>query len=524
MFDIIIRNGTLIDGTGQPRFTADVAITDSCIVSIGNLTDATANRVIDAAGKIVCPGFVDVHNHSDGWLLKQQNFASKTLQGFTTEVLGLDGIGYAPVNATTAREWMFYMRTLDGLNMNEYSGWESLEEFMECIERKNVQNAATHIPYANVRSMVCGFNNHRVDDFQMRQIQYEIRKAMDEGAVGISTGLDYIVQCFSTTDELVEACSVMAKDRGLYATHMRYKKGLMPAFREAVEIARRADVPLHVSHLKAISDNSADEIMTYIDQEVRKDVDFTFDVYPYQPGSTTLSYLLPYEVWEDGPLAAMSKMNQPEMIEKFRQGLKAYRLNLDKLRIAWVAGKENTHLQGKLVSEFIAETGLPTEVALINLLIEERLSVLLVFDEGDDELVYPFLQHDLFMLGTDGIYAEGGDVHPRQFGSVGRMLGRLVRDEKLFTLEQAIHHMSGFPASRFGLTKRGELQEGYFADIVIFDAATITDNATMQNPTEYTTGIEEVIVNGVSVVSEGVAVKNLKQPLPGQFVRYHDKL
>lgn len=516
MFDLLIRNGIVMDGSGRPRFAADVAVQDDRIAAIGPLSNAPARRVIDATGLVVAPGFIDVHNHSDGWLIRERNFAPKTTQGFTTEVLMADGIGYAPVNEQTAHEWIFYLRALDGLRQQDYSGWESFDEFLSAIAGRTAQNVCSHIPYANVRSIAKGWQRGAVDDFEMRSIQRHIRLGMEAGAVGVSTGLDYIVQCFSTTDELVEALKVMAPYDGLYVTHIRYKKGLMDGLKEAVDIARRAGVKLHVSHLKTHSPQMLDELLSYID-DVRRDVDLSFDVYPYQRGSTLLNYLLPYEVWEDGPMAALGKLNDPVIRAKFAEGLDAYRLDLDRLHIAWVHGKDNSHHQGKIVSQYIDETGKSPADALLDLLIEERLSVLMVVNEGDDELIAPFLQHDLFMLGSDGIFCEGGAVHPRVFGSVGRFLGPLTRDRQLLSLEEAVSKLSFRAARRFGLKDRGILEKNAIADIVLFDPDRVTDRATYEAPQQTTVGIEHVFVNGVQIVAS-------QQPCgpdatPGRFVR-----
>ena len=279
-----------------------------------------------------------------------------------------DGIGYAPVNPHTAREWLFYLRGLGGLRLDEYRGWQSLAELMTAIEGHNVQNAAAQIPYGNVRTLACGFGRQAVDDFQTRQIQAEIRKGMEEGAVGLSTGLDYISQCFATTDELVDACSALAEFDGLYVTHGRYKTGLMRALREAVEIGRRAGVRVHISHLKGASAQQVEEVLDYVDTVAQNEVDISFDLYPYQPGSTMLSYLLPMEVWEDGPLAALARMRDPAIRTRFCEGLRAYRLDLDHLHIAWVASKENSRHQGRLVSEYFEQTGVSAEEALYDLL------------------------------------------------------------------------------------------------------------------------------------------------------------
>jgi N-acyl-D-amino-acid deacylase len=512
VFDLIIRGGTVIDGTGSPRTKADVGITGDRITAVGTLPpDASAAETVDATGLIVAPGFIDVHNHSDGWLIRERNFAPKTMQGFTTEILQLDGIGYAPVNQETAREWLFYLRSLDGLRLQDWTGWETFEEFMESIDGSSAQNAASHLPYANIRSIACGFGRAPVDDFQMREIQRQIRIGMEAGAVGVSTGLDYIVQCFSPTDELVEAFTAMAPYDGLYVTHVRYKKGLIPALEEAADICRRAGVRLHISHLKAQNPHETDQVMQFL-ETARRDVDISFDVYPYQPGSTMLNYLLPYEAWEDGPLAALGKLTDAGFRQRVAAGIDSMRVPLDRLQIAWLPSKENSHWQGKTLQDFVEASSLSPADALLDLLIEEQLAGLLVFHEGDARLIYPFLQHELFMMGSDGIFCSDGPVHPRVYGSAGRLIGPLVRDLKLMTLENAVHKMTGYSAERFRLADRGTITEGSFADITIFNAETVTDQATMADPRQLTTGIETVIVNGEIIVDSNGPIESASPP------------
>ena len=370
VFDILISGGIVIDGTGSPRYQADIGIKGDAIVAIGELPESSGATVIDATNKVVAPGFVDVHNHSDSWLLNTPNFISKTSQGFTTEVIMADGISYAPVDRCTAADWVYYLQSLDGLYPHEYTGWESLQDYMNLIDGKNVQNVMTHIPYANLRSMACGFGRQRVDDFQMKQICADVRKGMEAGAVGLSTGLDYVAQCFSTTDELVEACQAMAEYDGLYVSHIRYKKSLMPAIEELVEIGKRAGVKVHISHMKGQHPGQAEEALEYIDKVARHEVDISFDVYPYQPGSTMLHFLLPYEVFEDGPKKAIEKLKQPEMQLRFKYGLENYLLDISAIQIAWVLTEKNKQHQGKSLSQYVEESGLPKEEALINLLIE----------------------------------------------------------------------------------------------------------------------------------------------------------
>jgi N-acyl-D-amino-acid deacylase len=520
LFDLIIRNATVVDGTRRAPFQADLALQQDRIQQIGSLPDAAAARTIDASGLAVAPGFVDVHNHSDGWLLKRPHLTAKTTQGFTTEVLMSDGISYAPVRRHNAHEWIFYLRSLNALRQDEYTGWESIADYMRLLNGTNVQNSIAQIAYANVRVNACGWGRCRPDDYQMREIRAAIVQGMEEGAAGLSTGMDYIAECFAPTDELVEACAAMAPYQGLYVTHMRYKKGLMVALREAVEIGRRAGVPVHISHLKSRSPEEAEQVIEYIDRVARREVDFSFDVYPYLPGSTMLNFLLPNEIWEDGPTAALAKLHDPAIRARFAAGLDAYELDLDHIHIAWVHSKENACHQGKLLSDYIAETNLPAADALCNLLLEERLAVLLVFNQGADPIVRPFLQHDLYMMGSDGIYFDDSVVHPRVYGSATRLLGPCVRDEKWFSLEEAVYKLSGAAAARFGLKDRGVIREGAFADLVVFNPKTVGDRATFTDPHQVSTGIEHVIVNGVPIISNGAPVENLGDKLPGRALSF----
>lgn len=522
MFDLMIRGGDLIDGSKAKRTRGDVGIRDGRIVQIGDLREAVAAEVIDATGKVVAPGFVDVHNHSDAWLLKTPHLTSKTLQGFTTEVIMADGISYAPVSPETIHEWITYCRGLNALRFEEYSGWSSLAEYMALLDRTNVQNSIAHVAYANVRVLAAGYGRAVPDDYQMRQIVAEVEKGMEAGAVGLSTGMDYLAQWFASTDELVDACAPLAASQGLYVTHMRYKRGTMPALKEAVEIGRRAGVPVHISHLKGVSPEATEEIITYIDTVARNEVDFSFDVYPYLPGSTMLNYWLPYSVWEDGPLGVLAHLKRRDVRAQMDENLR--HVDLSQTHIAWVPGKENSVHQGKFLSDYVAETGLSAGDALCNLLIEENLGVLLVMRLGDDDLIAPFLAHDCYMMGTDGIYHEDGAVHPRQYGSAARLLGPAVRDKNWLTLEEAVYKLSGYPAQRFGLEERGLLREGYWADLVVFDAEQVRDRATFEDPHQTAVGVEHVVVNGTPIIRDGVPIDDLQGPLPGRSLRFKQKV
>ncbi|MCA9997549.1 MAG: amidohydrolase family protein, partial [Anaerolineales bacterium] len=351
MFDLIIRNGTVIDGTRGARRRADVGVIGDRIVAVGGLETAVSHHTIDATNQIVAPGFIDVHTHSDAWLLKETNFFSKTSQGFTTEIIGLDGISYFPVNSDTIHDWVYYLSALNGLRLEEYSGWQSLGDYMALLDGRTAQNVATFVPYANVRTLAAGFSPASLNDYQLRDIQRIIGEGMAEGAAGLSNGLDYVAECFASTDEFVQACQPLVAQQGVYVTHVRYKHGTLAGVQEAVEIGKRAGVPVHISHLKGTTPAEAEAILSYMDNVAVNEVDFSFDVYPYVSSSTMLNYMLPYEVWHEGPLGVLPKLKSKALRQQWGRNL-AHE-PLDKIFIGWVPGKENGRYQGHTLAEYI---------------------------------------------------------------------------------------------------------------------------------------------------------------------------
>ena len=292
----------------------------------------------------------------------------------------------------------------------------------------------------------------------------------------------------------------------------------MQAVHEAIEIGRRAGVRVHISHFKSSSPRLAEEVLDCLDRAA-PDVDVTFDVYPYSPGSTLLSYLLPYTAWKNGPLAALAELPDPELRRQLRAGLQASGLDLRYIRIAWLPGRDNAGLIGQSLHDYAASQDRAVEDAICDLLIEERLAVLCVLDDGQPEFLAPFLVHPRGMIATDGIYFPDGRVHPRVYGTVGRFLGTWVRDKAELSLEDAVYKLSGFPATRFGLVKRGRVAENHFADLVVFDPAVITDRATFESPHQSCAGINHVLVNGQLVLRDGQITPHSPHPLPGRFLR-----
>ena len=253
--------------------------------------------------------------------------------------------------------------------------------------------------------------------------------------------------------------------------------------------------------------------------EVSREVEFSYECYPYQPGSTMLNYLLPYGAWDDGPLGAMSRLEDPTVRAHFREALKAYPLNLDRMTLAWVPGKDNTEFQGRTLAEYVDQIGLPVEEALYSLLIEERLAPLIVFNEGEDQMIEPLLQHERCVIGSDGIYHDGGTVHPRVYGTAPRIIGPCVRDRKLFSLEDAVAKLTAKSADAYGLKDRGRVAETAFADLVVFDPETVTDRATYEDPHQRAEGIDLVLVNGEVILDAGQPTE-FDGPMPGRTLRY----
>jgi len=519
VFDYLIKNGVCIDGSGRRRERMDVALTGDRIAAIGLLAGAQARRVIDADGCIIAPGFIDVHNHDEAWLLKDPHFDVKFRQGFTCEILMSDGISYAPINPATAPGITAYWRAINGLEPGECAGWSSLADYMRLLDRRMPTHALPLVPYANLRIMAKGWGADAPDAAQAAQIAAGVDEGMRAGAAGLSVGMDYVGQCFASTAELVEVCRSLRAHDGLLVMHIRYALGRLEALKEAVRIGRQAGVAVHISHLMGRSVQESATLLDYIDRVAVQEVDFSFDSIPYCSASTLLSSQLPIQAWDCGPSGALGRMRDPALRRKLAANLEA--LNLENYHIAWIAGGRHDYLFGQPLARYIAERDEDPADAVLNLLAETELAVLMVYRYGaGDAPAWPFLAHRCCMLGSDGIWFPQGQIHPRMYGSAARMIGDLVR-RKLFTLEQAVHVMTGRPAARFGLRERGLLAAGHFADVVVFDSERVRDLATYEEPRLRSEGIEQVWVNGCPVVSGGHACR--LDSFPGRALRYGRK-
>ncbi len=471
-YDLLIRGGTVVDGTGSPGVRADVAVEGKRIAAIGDLAGEPAAREIDAAGRIVAPGFIDVHSHDDAAVLTTP-MDFKLLQGVTTDIVGNCGAGIAPHNPERGLVPAISMVLGD----TGEARWRSFGEYMAEVERAQPAiNVACLVPHGVVRYVTIGIDTRVPTAGELDEMREHVREGMAAGAVGLSTGLIYPPGRFAKTEEIIECAKEAAAQGGLYVSHIRDEgERLMEAVEEAVRIGAGAGLPAQISHHKASGDKSwgrTQDSISYIEERRAAGQDVTFDVYPYTAASTVLSAFIA----------------QPEGADP------------DTVLLASVPGRPE--LEGKTLREAAEELDLPVEDATTSILRDAPGAVAIFFtmDEADVQRV---VSHEMCMIGSDGIPTPGGKPHPRLYGTFPRVLQKYVREERLLTLEEGVRKMTSLPARRFKLGRRGELREGWCADIVVFDADKIADVATYEEPRQYPAGIDYVIVNGTVAAENG---------------------
>ncbi len=470
--DLLIRGGTVVDGTGSPGVRADVAVRDDRIAAIGDLAGEPAVREIDAAGRVVAPGFIDVHSHDDAAVLTTP-MDFKLMQGVTTDIVGNCGAGIAPHNPERGLVPAISMVLGD---LGEAT-WSSFGEYMSAVEKaRPAINVACLVPHGVVRYAAIGMDTRAPEPGELDEMREHVREGMAAGAVGLSTGLIYPPGRFAATGELIECAKEAAAQGGLYVSHIRDEgERLMEAVEEAVRIGAEAGLPAQISHHKASGEKSwgrTQDSISYIEERRAAGQDVTFDAYPYTAASTVLSAFIA----------------QPEGADP------------DSVLLASVPGRPE--LEGKTLREAAEELDLPVEDAPSAILRDAPGAVAIFFtmDEADVQRV---ISHEMCMIGSDGIPTPGGKPHPRLYGTFPRVLQKYVREERLLPLEEGVRKMTSLPARRFKLGRRGELREGWCADIVIFDADAITDVATYEEPRQYPAGIDYVIVNGIVAAESG---------------------
>jgi len=517
-YDVLIRNGRIVDGSGRPGYNADIAIKDQRIARIGNLANATAARTIEARGMVVAPGFIDMLGQSETYLLIDPRGMSKVMMGVTTEITG-EGESIAPINERQIKEQEDFLK-----RFNLTIDWRTLDEYFRRLEKQGTGlNLGTFVGATQIREYVIGFDNRPPTPAELESMKKLVADAMRDGALGLSTSLQYIPARFATTDELVELAKVARQYGGIYATHQRSEaNALDESLHEVFEIARRARIPVEIWHLKTAYKKNwgrMPEILNKIKQARAGGLDVSADIYPYIAGSTSLSACLPPWAQEGGVEKMLARLRDSATRERIKKEISEDHKDWENIYlgsggaggvlIGSVVNRDLESSQGKRVSEIAEEQKKDPLDALLDFILADHGqtgAIYFMMSEEDMRAAMrsPFVSFctDSGSRATDGPLA-GSKSHPRGWGSYPRILGRYVRDEKLLTLETAIHKMTGGPATRVGLKDRGLLRVGMFADITVFDPKTVIDRATFESPNQFPVGIEYVLVNGQVSVDKG---------------------
>ena len=529
-FDLIIRNGRLVDGSGSPGYIADVATKGDRIARIGDLKTATATRVIDARGLVVAPGFIDMLGQSETNLLIDPRAMSKVMMGVTTEITG-EGESIAPTNERLIKENEDFLK-----RYNLTVDWRTLGQYFNRLQKQGLGlNLATFVGATQVREYVIGFDNRPPSTSELEQMKTLVAEAMKQGALGLSTSLQYVPARFAKTAEIIELARVAQKYGGIYATHQRSEaNALNESLEEVFEIARGAQIPVEIWHLKTAYKQNwgrMPEMLRKIEKANKRGLKISADIYPYVAGSTSLSACLPPWALEGGTDKMLARLRDPAIRERLKKEIANDSREWENIYlgsggpsgvlIGSVVNRELEAMQGKRVSEIAAAQHKDALEALFDLIAADHgqtgaIYFMMSEDDMRAALRAPFVSicTDSGARATDGPLA-GSKSHPRGWGSYPRILGRYVRDEHLLSLEEAIHKMTGLSAQKVSLRDRGLIRAGMYSDITIFDPQTVIDRATFDMPNQYPDGIRYVIINGQISVDNGQRTA----ALAGQVIR-----
>jgi N-acyl-D-amino-acid deacylase len=514
MYDVIIRHTRVVDGTGNPWFRADVALSGASIAAVGRVT-GQASRVIDASDLCLCPGFIDVHAHGDFTPFDKTVVDYKLRQGITTEINGNCGFSAAPIDPATVGLVRRYVEGFIAPEQGVSWNWRSLGQYLDSIAQTQLAiNIAPLIGHGALRAAVMGYEQRAPTAAELERMKALMQESMEQGAFGLSTGLVYVPGTYAQTDEIIEIAKVAARYGGLYATHMRNEgERLFEAFDEAIQIGRRAELPVQISHHKAAGRPNYGKVrqtLQRLEEERARGLEITVDQYPYTAGSTTLASALPPWAQDGGVPRILERLRDRAMRREIKAAMASdpqHGENMlrgcrwDEVLIASVKTARNKIYEGKHMQEIAQMRGEEPLESVLNLLLEEECAVAMIIFTMAEEDVRTVMRHPATMVGTDGIWSHG-KPHPRIYGTYARILGHYVREERLLSLEEAIRKMTSFPAQKFGLWKKGMVREGMDADLVIFDPHTIAERSSYQDPHQYPAGMPYVIVNGQVVVDQ----------------------
>ena len=511
----LIKGGMVVDGSGKKAFAADVLVEGERITKIGDIPAAEDMEVIDATGLVVAPGFIDTHSHSDLKILVDPGVQPKVMQGITTEVLGQDGISMAPLPVEYVSPWRKNLAGLDGDSDDIDWTYRDTAGYLKMIEKLQPgPNECYLVPHGNIRMEAMGLENRQPTPEELQKMIDITRREMENGAIGLSTGLIYMPCAYGETNEIIEMCKVVAEYDGRFVIHQRSEADtIVSSMEEVIRIGRESGVKIHYSHFKVCGRKNWDKIddmIRLLEEAEKEGIDVSFDQYPYVAGSTMLGVILPPWVHDGGTNKVIERLRDPElrkkMVHDIEHGIPGWDnfvdfAGLDQIFVTSVKTEKNQDAVGLSLTELGKLRGKDPYEATFDLLMEEENAVGMVDFYGTEEHVKLFMKRPEMNACTDGLL--GGKPHPRVYGSFPRILGKYVREDKALTLEEAVFKMTGKPAKTFNMTDRGELREGAYADITVFNPDTVIDKGTFTDPAQYPEGIEYVMVNGEFEVRQG---------------------
>ncbi len=518
-YDILIRNGLILDGSGEEGIYADIGINADTIAIIGDLSGAVGKQELDATGLAVAPGFINMLSWANVSLIEDGRSQSDIRQGVTLEVLG-EGRSMGPLNEKMAAG----MAENQGSIQYEVS-WRTLGEYMNFMEKKGISpNIASFVGNGTVREYVMGYENRVPTEEELSQMESLVQQAMEEGAVGLSTSLIYVPSGHAQTEEIIALARVASRNNGMYISHIRDEEGkLLEAVDELIRISEEADLPAEIYHFKASGTANwhlLDSAIQKVNNAREKGLAITTDMYMYNASSTGLNVLLPAWAKEGGHDKTIELMGKPALRKKMIREVD-FHVPPDNILLVGFRNKDLRHLIGKTLAEVALERGKPANETVADLIFEDDSRIQVVYfsmseDNIKKKLALPYMAicSDAGSYTNEGVFLEQS-THPRAYGSFARLLSHYVREEKVIPLEEAIHRLTLLPATNLKLDRRGALREGYFADVVLFDPEKITDHATFKEPHQYATGVIHVLVNGVPVLADGEHTG----AFPGRFIK-----
>ncbi|MET7290002.1 D-aminoacylase [Streptomyces sp. NPDC005573] len=525
MEQLVIRDAEVADGSGEPSYRADVVVDGGRIVSIVKEAAAAgcqrprAARELDAEGLVLAPGFIDMHAHSDLALLRDPDHSAKVAQGVTLEVLGQDGLSYAPVDDRTREEVRRAITGWNGYGDDLDLDWRSVGEYLDRLDhgfdgQGIAVNAAYLIPQGTVRALAVGWEDRPARPAELDRMRELVAEGLRQGAVGLSSGLTYTPGMYAGDAELTELCRVVASYGGYYCPHHRsYGAGALEAYAEMVALTREAGCPLHLAHATmnfGVNEGRAPELLALLDEALDAGADISLDTYPYTPGSTTLAALLPSWASAGGPGRVLERLADPGTAARIRHDLEVtgadgchgVPVEWDTIEISGTADPALGAYVGRTVRESAEARGEEPWTTARRLLVEDRLGTTILQHVGHEENVRAIMRHRAHTGGSDGIL-QGAKPHPRAYGTFPRYLGHYVRETGVLGLEECVARLTGRPAARLRLPDRGLVREGHRADLVLFDPATVAAGSTFAEPRRLPEGIPYVLVDGRFAIEEG---------------------